>query len=164
MLSERDFSELSNSLAAGFQLDRIVRTFAHICSTHSVRPEDRARLTAARKLLDQIRDGERWLDSGRFDAHSAEDALAFDRAAAALPMAGLTRDQFNGAISRLEVTIDDLLGDTLPSEHAVWEARRFYGNLGRRTLQEAHRIVSGPAHGEWPTVATWTQIQPGAAT
>jgi len=122
------------------------------------------RLTAAKGLLDEIRRGERWLDSGNFDAHSAQDALAFDRAAGALSMAPLTTEEFNGAISRLETTIDSLVADRLPGEEEISEARSFYGRLARRTLQESHRIVSGPAHGEGPTVATWTQIQPGAAT
>ena len=164
MLSERDFSELSNSLSAGFELDRIVRTLAHIVSTHSIRAEDAARLVAARGLLDQIRNGERWLDFGKFDAHSAQDALAFDRAAGALPMAPPTTEGFNGAISRLETTIDSLLAGRLPGEEDIAEARSFYGRLARRTLQESHRIVSGPPHGEWPTVAAWTQSRGGGAT
>jgi hypothetical protein len=164
MLSERDFSELSNSLAAGFELDKIVRTLAHIVSTRSIRLEDRTRLTVAKDLLDQIRRGERWLDRGNFDEHSAQDALAFDRAAGALPIEPLTTEEFNRAISRLETIIDSLLAGRLPGDEDIGEARSFYGRLARRTLQESHRIASGPAHGQWPTVTAWTQSRGGGAT
>jgi len=164
MLSERDFSKLSSSLAVGFELDGIVGTLAHIMTAHLIRPEDSSRLRAAKGLLEQIRRGERWLDSGKFDRHSAQAALAFDRAASVLAMPSPTPADFDRAMSKLEKTINILLAGRLPSDEETQEARLFYGRLARRVLQESHRVASVPTHGERPTVATWTQAPSGGTT
>jgi hypothetical protein len=135
-------------------------------TAHLIRPEDSSRLRAAKGLLEQIRRGERWLDSGKFDRHSAQAALAFDRAASVLAISSPTPTtaDFDGFISRLEKTINILLAGRLPSDEETQEARLFYGRLARRVLQESHRVASVPTHGERPTVATWTQAPSGGTT
>lgn len=155
MISETEFLQLGNSLATGFFIDKVVMALARVQKLGCLQDEDRPVIEKASRLLEQILEGEKWLDVKKFDGHSGESALAFGRAASALALHIRLPSEFIQYITCREKTLSMLLQGNTVSNDEVKLAREFFFSYGRRVFTEAQNVIEHSA--EPQGLRLWTQ-------
>ncbi len=153
MFSENEFAGLGDSLSAGFFVDRVVTSLTRTQRLGRLQTKDRSDLQGAKKLLDRVLRGERWLSDKLLDGQSAESALAFDRAAHALPSITVSKE-FVSHIQRLQEALIALLNEGTAPEDDIKEVRTFFFSYGRTVSAESRSVIerSSEPHGVdvWP--------------
>ena len=155
MISEAEFLQMGNSLATGFFIDKVVMALAKVQKLGCLQEEDRPVIEKASSLLERVLEGERWLNVKKFDAHSGESALAFDRAARALPLHIRIPNEFIQYITRLKGTFNMLLQQSTAPDDEVKLVRRFFFSYGRTVFMEAQTVIEHSA--EPRGLRLWTQ-------
>jgi hypothetical protein len=157
MIPVTELTDLRNSLSTGFFADRVVTTLARTQRVGQVRKEDQPLLEDALKLLQQIQEGAGWLDSKKFNSHSSESALAFDRATSALAFNTQAPDKFIEHIGNLQAVINKLLENKSASDKDIKLLRDFFYGYGKGVFAEARKIIERP--GEPEGVHLWRRGQ-----
>lgn len=158
MITETEFTELGNSLSTGFFIDRVVMTLVRIQRLGKVTEESRPVLQEALQLLNQICEGEKWLDNKTFDSRSAESAMAFNRAVSSLSFQFRAQKEFTDYIEKLKTIIESLLEQNrISEEEDLRTVRNFFSAYGRRVFIEAQNIID--RSGEPPGFRLWNREQ-----
>ncbi len=140
MISETEFAELGNSLSTGFFTDNVVLALARIQRLGSLREEDYPLMRKASSLLEQILEGERWLEKKELTPKSAESAVAFDRAVHALPLIRISGD-FVKYIQFLQNILQTIQEKGTDSEDDVQKLRNFFFRYGKTVSAESKRLM-----------------------
>jgi len=154
MLSETEFSELSDSLSTGFFADKVVMSLARTQRLGRLQDNDRPTIKEAKHLLEHVLDGVEWLDKKKLDAKSAESAVAFDRAVHALPSIRVP-SKFHDYITHLGQILQTLQEKGNASEEEIQEVRSFFFSYARAVSIESQRVIERSS--EPQGVMIWAQ-------
>jgi len=163
MLAGRQFSELSDLLASGFAVDRIVRSLARIRVGRAVSEGDIPMLRKAKAVLDDVRSGERWPAERTLNRSSAAAAAAFEDAALVLAVSSGTSEEFDTAMSRLDAALGRLLEGRVPPSQQMDELFSFFADVSRRRFEESQNIVMSASTPAWPQQVAARRQNPGGS-
>ncbi len=140
MISETEFAELGSSLSTGFFADNVVLVLARIQRLGKLREQDRPLVQEASSLLEQVLEGEKWLEKKELNSKSAESAIAFDRAVHALPSIKIT-DEFVNYITCLKKVLQTVQEQGTDSDENVQRVRNFFFKYARAVSAESQRLI-----------------------
>lgn len=158
MISETEFAELGNSLSTGFFADKVVMAIARTQRVGHLQEKDQKTIKESQSLLEQVLKGEKWLETKKLDAKSAESALAFDRAVHALPSIRVPRE-FVDYIKHLRQILRIVQEKGTAPDKEIQEVRSFFFNYARAISIESQRVIERSS--EPQGVFSWTQPNQG---
>jgi len=154
MISETEFAELSDSLSTGFFADKVVMALARTQRLGRLQDKDQPTIKEAKRLLEHVLHGEKWLEKKKLDAKSAESAVAFDRAVHALPSIRVPSEFVEYIKHLLQILATVQEKGTVPKEE-IQEVRGFFFNYARAVSIESQRVIERSS--EPQGVMIWTQ-------
>lgn len=158
MISETEFAELSDSLSTGFFADKVVMALARTQRLGRLQETDQPTMKEAHSLLEHVLRGEKWLETKKLDAKSAESAVAFDRAAHALPSIRVS-SKFVNYIKHLRQILRIVQEKGTAPDKEIQEVRSFFFNYARVVSIESQRVIERSS--EPQGVMIWAQPNRG---
>ena len=140
MISETEFAELGDSLVTGFFADNVVMALTRTERIGSLQNNDKRTLKAAKKLLDDVLLGRKWVENSRVNSKSVETALALKRAVHALPDK-TAPDDFVAYVRDLKIILSNLLAEGQETKDNLERVRGFFDSYARALSIESQNVI-----------------------